>query len=475
MMRLRILTASVLMSAIILAGAWVSAMPVATDLYTSTPDDFDATATYLVAGATAKAQANETADLLASPVVSPSYEPIVVTATALVDDATQTQAYYMTATAYPIDPIYITATYIVGRATQIQSFYMTATAWGTWPPDFPTLIPTMSADDENALLTRWMNELEAATGFTHPVFGSIAYELLQGLRFNREHIDQFPGLETDISAVPVVTRVEYGGYEFVALVTREPALPAATLWIFRLTDDEVILISGDLPFSLGAVYGDLDPSLYEFNDFNKNGLPDVMVDFNSGGSCPSTWLGLFEIQPDGNVINVAKTIPENGPHEFGSVEVDTNLYTSIIRYETVDVNQDGIPEIKVVGKYFDFPKQPNMGGGCYFLPMTRYYAWDGNEYRDITSTLDEAYYPSIDTYFKSVQESGCSLPGSQVIIDYFVLGRLKEGWARIASQMHLEMCPAETLVGRGEDIGKFLAWVGMLLELEQQNQPRTSS
>lgn len=475
-MRLRVLAASVLVGAIILAGAWVSAMPAVAPTWTPFPTDTPVavygTATHLVAGATDTAQANPTANSLMSLTPQTNLDPILVTATAIVVGATQTQAYYMTTTATPnpIDPIYVTATYIVGRATQTEAAYMTAIAGGPLPTAFVTSAPTLSPQDEEDLIAGWIAELETASGFSHPIFGVIAYDLLKGFRFNIEHIDQFPGLDTNISVMPVVTRVEYNGYEYVALITREPIISEATLWVFRLTDGEPILMSGDLPFSLGAVYGDLDPSQYAFNDFNKNGLPDVMVDFYSGGSCPSTWLGLFEIQPDGNVINVAKMIPENGP---GSVEIDTNLYDSIIRFESIDVNDDGIPEIEMVGKYFDFPEHVNAG--CSFLPVTRYYAWDGNGYQDITATLDESYYPSIDTYFKSAQESGCSLPGSQVIVDYFVLGRLKEGWARIASQMHLEMCPAETLVGRGEEIGKFLAWVGMLLELEQQDQSKVPS
>src|SRR5688572_33181027 len=111
-MRLRILVVSVLITAMILAGAWVSAMPVATDLYTSTPDDFDATATYLVAGATATAYARTNVDSSSPFPTQMPIDPIEITATAIVVDATK-KSYDMTATANPIDPIYITSTYII--------------------------------------------------------------------------------------------------------------------------------------------------------------------------------------------------------------------------------------------------------------------------------------------------------------------------------------------------------------------------
>ncbi|MEO8611130.1 MAG: LysM peptidoglycan-binding domain-containing protein [Chloroflexota bacterium] len=120
---------------------------------------------YLVQG-TLTAEAKVTSDWLTSiPTAMPTtdltkttatptstLEPIYITATYIVERATQTEAAYMTATAItwtpaptadltrttatptvPIDPLYITATYIVGRATQTEAAYMTATVM-TWTP-----------------------------------------------------------------------------------------------------------------------------------------------------------------------------------------------------------------------------------------------------------------------------------------------------------------------------------------------------
>jgi hypothetical protein len=477
--RWRILLLCVGLALALVAGTWVSAVPAVTTIPTPTPYDFGLTATYLVAGATATAQANATFYALTTPTPTSGIDPIYITATYIVDRATQTEAYYKTATANPIDPIYVTASAVVAQATQIQAAYMTATAGGTFtlPTTFPTAVPTLSDEESTALMKRWTTTLEQTTGFSHPVLDSIAYDFLRQIQFHRQ-ISPFSGFQPDLEIKPVVTRVTFRDNEYVVLVVREPVTWFVTLWIFRLMNDEPILLSGDVPYTLGGGYGELDPAQFTFHDFNQNELPDLVVGYYSGGSCPSMWFGVLEIQTDGSVINVAKAIPGNGPREFGSVEADTNLYGSIIRFETVDVNQDGIPEIKVVGKYFDFPKPPNAGGSCHFLPMTHYYAWDGNEYKDITSTLDESDYPDIDAYFDNLKEPTClfsDLKLYQVIIDYFVLGRLKEGWARLAPEIHLDLCPPERLAQGGEDIGRFLAWVGTLLELEQQNHSENSS
>ncbi|MEO8610044.1 MAG: hypothetical protein ABI690_19275 [Chloroflexota bacterium] len=558
----RVLILSVCFALALLAGMWVSAMPAATSLFTPTPDDFDVTATYLVAGATATAYARTHMDSSVPFPTQTPIDPIEITATALVVDATQ-KSRDMMATANPIDPIYVTSTYIVGRATQIQSFYMTATAWdtiqtpmptspptwtlfpsdtpfdanatataiqetadaygtantvapfptqdflvltdtanagatanaqsidpiyitatyivgratqteaaymtatagGTLPTSVVTSTPTLSPEDEEDLIARWTDELERATGFSHPLFAGIAYDLLNGVRYGGQLSDEY----RDFYIHPIVTRTKYDGNEYVVLVTREPVISEATVWIFRVTDGKPVLMSGDVPYSLGVIYGDIDPSWFDFKDFNQNGLPDLIVGYNSGGNCPSTWFGLLEIQPDGNIVDVAKTIPQ---HEIVQADLaDTSLYVSIFRVEFVDVNQDGVSEVKAVGEYFNYPTQGSFG--CNFVPMVRYYAWDGKGYKDITSTLDESYYPDIDAYFDNIKESGCLYPGlemDQVVLDYFVLGRLKDGWAWLASQLHWEMCSPKALTQSGELMGKFLTWVGTLLDLEQQNR-----
>jgi hypothetical protein len=376
-------------------------------------------------------------------------DSIQITASAIVGQATNLALTRAAATLRSdLDPLDLTATWIIGQAT---------IAAGSLVTKFlsPTPAPTLSAQEEEALVARWTNELENAAGFSHPVFSYIAYGLLEPV--------ESAGRFRDYFIHPLTVRKTYAGHEYAAILVREPDYPFVQFWIFRLTDDAPLLIA-NTSVSLGVTSTEIDANSYKFADLNGNGLPDLSLFSWSGGNCPSMGFQLLEIQPDAEIVNVAASIPFS---TWGILTSHTDLYDSVINFEPVDLNQDRIMEIKVTGKFFDYVGQPNAG--CNFLPLVRYYSWNGIAYEDITSTLDETYYPGIDAYFKSIEQPTCLAPDlamDQMLVDYLALGRLKEGWARLEPQLHWELCSPETLVRQGTLMGELLVWIGTYLEKE---------
>ena len=455
----RVLILGACLALALFAGTWVSATPVATSFFTSTPYDFDGTATYLVAGATATAYARTNMDSSVPFPTQTPIDPIEITATAIVVDATQ-KSYDMTATANPIDPIYVTSTYIVGRATQIQSFYMTATAWDTIQTPLPTLTltSTLSDLDKENLRTGWRADLEKATGFSDPLLDNVTQDLLDLLSWEYSVADLGSHLSIDVE------RRNYQGDDYIAIIVHSlHSVYFDEFWMFRVHDDvpRIVLTSREIRSSGILNFSWVIDGHYlgGFEDRNANGQPDLAIYTNGGGSCDSSQIRIVEIASNGELSDLS-------PNIGASV---TNL---------VDVNNDGMPEIQAGWSASDIPLAIKT---CYIY-LVRYYGWDGTAYQDISPTLDESLWPVVGQFFKNIQSrDGCLFPDYtdisiyELLLAYQGMGRLEEGWQSLQPQLRWDKCSPEILAKRGEDMGKFLAWVGKHLQEEQQNQSISSS
>jgi hypothetical protein len=140
----------------------------------------------------------------------------------------------------------------------------------------------------------------------------------------------------------------------------------------------------------------------------------------------------------------------------------------------IDLENDGIMEIKANWIASDIPISMNHCSSA----LTRYYAWDGSAYRDISASLDESHWPAIGQYFDTPQvDNGCLLPDVPMywmLLGYEAMGRLEEEWQSLQPQLRWNECSPEILVDRGEDMGKFLIWVGTHLQEEKQYKSQTS-
>jgi hypothetical protein len=369
----------------------------------------------------------------------------------------------LTAAAQPVSPtlsanaLDATSTFIIAAATQTESDLQTMAA-----ASLPGAAPTMSHDETEQFARRWTNELETAAGFSHPVFSYIAYQVLNAGGRGRWGSNQ--GLRA------IVTRTTYNGSDYVAMVLPELFLPfgSADVWMFRLTNgSNPILLSNTDGFvpHFGYLSEDFNEGQFRFGDVNGNGRPDLVLKLTSAGSCPNNGIEILEVQDNGDVLNVANSILNNS--DF-SADVANERMEDVIHQVDLMI-QNGETEVKVTYRVNVLPGLHDYTCDS-FLPLVRYFRWEGTAYKDITATLSVSDYPDIDRYFTSITGKSCLLPDAamnQMLIDYAALGRLSEGWARLAPRLQWDKCSPAALEESGETMGALLTWTGKYLKSGQ--------
>jgi len=375
-------------------------------------------------------------------------------ATQIIEGATATAAMILTGTRMAelspmLDADQVRATQMIAGATATIGALQTATqrAIEAYTPP-----PTLTSDELQGLHERWLDELETAAGFSHPVFEEVVDGLVQTAP------DAYAEYLRNFHMQPEIERTEYEGSTYVALIVEPEFILAGSrrLLLFRLTDDGPVLLPDVLntgfyyyiTFS-GVRFGH-DGDLGGFADRNGNGYPDLAIDTDSNGSCGVQAMQVLEIRPDDRVMNLSpitmQHLGDSAPRDF------------------VDLEGDGILEI-VVATYSVAP----TSYGCHIPAMIQYYAWDGTAYQNISPTLDESYYPAIDQYWSSIdREDVCLLPDQpmyQMLIDYIALGRLEEGWLRLQRVLHWERCPGDLTDFQRDHMLSLVAWVGSHLPI----------
>ncbi|MCB9453751.1 MAG: hypothetical protein H6672_20160 [Anaerolineaceae bacterium] len=387
---------------------------------------------------------------------TPAVPPFIgLTETHILDAATQDAITASAATEvmatrihttpdWPLFPLDMTATAIIQRATDEAP---------------PTEVPLTNAEKEE-LQRRWVSELETAFGFSHPIFDYIARELIDfpGRSLGRDRLEDFrPHID--------IQSVDFEDSHYIAGIVS--VWPDAFL-LFRVKPDgDVVLLSDPFPSDLYVFefshefpqpFANSEADAGGFADRNQNGYPDLLFwGYTGGNGCYSTSRLFWEIQPGGDVVDLSANWIRGGVWEMG------------------DVNGDDLVDFGVFVRDHDVP---NILAGtyCHNIGVTHWYGWNGTQYADITTTLDESQYPLMTEFWNDeANQAGCLLPGLRsnnimlnLLLDYEALGRLEEGWARLAPMLRWEDCPAQTLIGQGEAMGAFLTWVGE----HRRDQPR---
>lgn len=380
----------------------------------------DITASYIVQGATLFRETEIVLTLGGTPTATlpfsaTQFNPMPTDATLASRGLTQQAIAQSTPPITIISPpIDRTATAIIQRATDEAP---------------PTEVPLTNAEKEE-LQRRWVSEMETAFGFAHPIFDYIASEIIsQSYLFGGSDILRTFRLRFHIH------RTAFENDEYIAGVIPFP--PDAVL-IFQIKPGGDVFLLNDV-FPGFSWYTGLD----DFADRNGNGYPDILVGGYMGGNCGRRPLRIWEIRPGGILVDLSAD------------------WVSTRGTETQDLNGDGVLEFMENRVTTDIP------GGyspCGYPVVHHWYGWDGAQYVDISATLDESYYPRIAAFWADeAHQSGCLLPDAEMyllLLDYEVLGRLEEGWARLAPTLRWESCPAQTLIDQGETMGAFLTWVG---------------
>ncbi|MFN8374516.1 MAG: hypothetical protein U0694_16765 [Anaerolineae bacterium] len=314
-----------------------------------------------------------------------------------------------------------------------------------------TPVPTLTGDEIAQLQLRWQHDLEAAVGFSHPVLETIAGYFVGSLQGRTYTLHDW----NTYTPEPEVSRVTFENVLYVAVVNRDTLLtPVGWFLMFRMIDDQPELLDDELPnypradFMYLNVFTTSDGQIISgFADRNGNGYPDLAVDTASSGSNGWSITLLFELRPAGEVVYLTPATPDVPPNSF------------------VDLNGDSILEMRGVWKYYDVALGlPN----CCFPLMIRYFGWDGTVYQDISSTLPDLYYPAIAELQKGFRGGfGCMHPSVslyQMLIDYYAIGRLPEGWAWLQPRLDLNSCSIHDTFNY--EIDGLLKWVNVRLAEE---------
>jgi hypothetical protein len=409
------------------------------------PDSLQQTATAIIQNATVTMQALTALASVTPPCIRGSCVASndALTATRIIQNATGTRAFELSATFQTLTPgtpdaIQMTATAIIVGATE------TAQAITPFPTRTP--FPPIPAAELERLRARWLGELETDVGFSHPALEETIDELVESIIY-AEYTDYIQ----DYHVQSDVIRTEYDGSTYIAVITHNSfaSFRFSSLLLFRITDgvpvllpemigDGWILFFHNPHFSYNMYAG-------EFVDFNHNGYPEAIVYINDTGNCSPTGLMVLEITPDGEFVDLASNIPTG------------------YQFHWVDINGDNIFEVEMIDRVFG----PYSNVGCNPLFVNRYFAWDGAAYQDISTTLDESYYPAIDDFWASLDaDATCVLPDRlmyQMLASAWVLGRLEEEWQRLLGVLHWEFCSSDIRATQDYEMVNLVIWIGQLL------------
>lgn len=382
--------------------------------------------------------------------------PLYKTATAIVARATEVAMTYaptLTAeilTETAVDPDKLTAYVdLVHTATAIVE-EATAITFTPTPTQVP--IPTLSAEETEALHQRWLNELEGYVGFSHPVFDPIVDQLILSTR--SRHLARW---RDSSYPQPEIESVDYEGITYLAVIARNSYIELQSrLLLFRMVNGEPELIPDPVTTSpVGYIlsFEDWENYLGGFMDRNGNGYPDLAIFTTTGGSHPTVVDVLLEIRPGGEVVDITPFTSDYGR----------------ARAFLTDLEDDGVFEY---GAWRCLPTPFNPTCPDMYYGPARYFAWDGNAYVEITGSLDVSYWPEINAFWESVAtQDGCLLPSYDMydmLLAHFVRDELADAWARLEPMLRWDECTAEQLERYGEDMDDLVKWVNERLDSESQ-------
>jgi hypothetical protein len=321
-----------------------------------------------------------------------------------------------------IDPLEMTATYIVGEATDAAAIELTSTAVAVFgfaitegnPALTITPIPTYSSAELSQQKKTYLNKLITTAGFSSPIFEEIANNLLVEEGVTNQYI-ALNELE------PEAQSISFNGSKYVVLVvtSEKYGVFLSHILLFRVTNQESILLDDPSTKDLdGFVYVGFNNN--GFADVNGNGLPDLTVYTSYGGNCCLPQLHILEIQSD---------------HQMKGISPKT---TDVYPARLIDLNNDGVPEIQ----------GQSPGSGMSTIWLIRWFGWNGKAYVDISRQHPELYLTTINELAQEIGSS-CSynLDWSileNYLVNFYAMGRLSDGWDELQRLLKLH-CSADEL------------------------------
>jgi hypothetical protein len=439
-------------------GGNVASMPATNSVLlpgtTATLAPFQLTATLIVGQATRQASIPVTLPTRAFTTPATTLDAFELTATHIVGQATN-------AALAATDPFLITATYVVAQATAHAPTQLPT----------PTPLPTPNASQMAEMRAVLLAELEAAAGFSHPVFDELVMEYLSELP-NDGGATAYDNYRRSGGVLSEISRIEFGDWEYVAITVYKTAFQGLlqSLLVFRHRNGSAQLLpfppsqmdggyywSEAYVFNLSDYDWDTEEGYVErplgFDDRNRNGLPDLAVRVSSGGNNGYGGMVLVEITEESRLIDIAPT-----PND------------AIVR-EIRDINNDGLDELVAYGC---IPHPFNdMCNYDRWFGIERYFGWDGERYVDISATLDaDVYYPALSQFWDTFDEtSTCVLPSLEMydmLVAAYIRGELDAQWERLQPSLRWGGCSVSSLQDYRIHLSSLVQWVEQLPDIARR-------
>ncbi len=249
-------------------------------------------------------------------------------------------------------------------------------------------------------------QLVSEVGFEHPALMMAARQFAQlrdGITFPASNISKSIFRNTE--------------YIFVTF----PALSSSGLLLYANENGNISLIIESEAF----VYG-----VMGIADRNGNRLPDFAYHVYYGGNCCPPALLVFEINENGEAVDITPNKPYYDAQEW------------------VDVDDDGIFEIKGISWITPLDSYSyKVTIPHYVLLLTRWYAWNGTAYVDNSAEQIDFCQAEITGPRRKLAHSGCAvyeaLTLHQILLDYYAMGRLQQGWQELKPTLGMSHCPSD--------------------------------
>ncbi len=309
----------------------------------------------------------------------------------------------------------------------------------------PTPAPTLTTAERDEFEVSVLTKLRSAFGFDHPLFQELAE------RYSQASPEYIRDLQDGLLDVSIAT-TWFANHRYVVGSMPSPILGSTAVLLFRVdAQGHVTELKSGFGLPTGYSYLWLDDS-EGFADRNQNQRPELPIYGYTGGNCCPRYMLLLELNPQGEFVNITPRHTDVTPTRFN------------------DLDQDGVWEIEGV-----LPVSIPLDSSSSNRPsLVRWFAWDGSRYVETSANYQDWYQQrDIDPLWEYLgyRQPCVPLPlllytGDisvyQVLLDYYAMGRLDEGWAEIQRRANWAECKPRLMPQYEREISLFEDWLSAL-------------
>ncbi len=277
-----------------------------------------------------------------------------------------------------------------------------------WPTQIPTSTPRLTVLEQATYDDSMQN-----FGFYHPRLEQIAY-------YQATHPSSIFSIET-------ANYIDQNGIQYFAVAAPTEGLVFNhSLLLFAKSASHVQLLLEISQPNIG---------MRGFEDINQNGIMDfVYWAGESAPCCPFIPIIIVEIQDNVQLIDIS---PQS---------------TEVIPIGLLDIDEDGAYEVKGMELYL--PPSPGGWSRQSYTSFVRWFKWNADQYIDVSAQQTEYYEREIEALLEQYAQYECNFRAIKsdeqgmgeygwiykILLNYYGLDRLEQGWERLLNVFNLEAC-----------------------------------